>query len=308
MTRIFFYTIIKPLSYLPLSLLYGISNIVFFIIYHVAGYRKSVVRKNLLNSFPEKSRGEILKIEKDFFRHLCDLIIESVKLFSISQNELQTRFTLRNPNILDEYRTKNQSLILVMGHFNNWELTGTSLNLHIPHQVKGIYQPLSNKFFEKAFSQSRTKFGSHLIPKSEVRQSFIRYSNDLTMIVFGIDQSPTYSKQVHWTSFLNQDTAVHVGAELFAKLYNYPVFFMDVHKIKRGYYAGDLVLLTDHPQNFAEGELSALFTKHLEKLIIEKPEFWIWSHKRWKRKKPEDNSSTFSTEAQQLASTIITDE
>ena len=308
MTRIFFYTIIKPLSYLPLSLLYGISDLLFFIIYRVAGYRKSVVRKNLLNSFPEKSRVEILQIEKAFYRHLCDLIIESIKLFSISQDELQTRFTIRNPDVLDEYHTNNQSLILIMGHYNNWELSGTSLNLHVPHQVKGIYQPLSNKFFEKVFSQSRTKFGAHLIPKSEVRQTFIKYSNDLTMIVFGIDQSPTRSKKVHWTNFLNQDTAVHVGAELFAKLYNYPVFFLDVHKVKRGYYAGDLVLLTDCPQDFAEGELTRLFTAHLEKLIIEKPAFWLWSHKRWKRKKPEDNSCTFSPEAQHPVSSKATQE
>lgn len=289
MSQAFYYLVIKPLSFLPFWILYGVSDFLFFIIYHATGYRKSVVRKNLTNSFPEKSNDEISKIEKAFFRHLCDVIVESVKLFSITLPELQQRFTIRNPEILDEYYKKGQSILLVGGHYNNWEYAAISLDLQVKHQAIGIYSPMSNKFFDRKFAESRTKFGVQIVPKSEVRQSFSKNQDKLTMTIFGADQSPTYSKRVHWTTFLNQETAVHVGTELFAKIYKYPVFFLEVHKIKRGHYVSDLVLLTDRPQDFKEGEITKLHTEYLEKMIIEKPEYWLWSHKRWKRKKTEED-------------------
>ncbi len=288
MSRIFYYLVIKPLSLLPMGVLYGISDFLFFIIYRVTGYRKAVVRKNLINSFPDKSKGEILRIEEAFFKHLCDVIVESIKLFSISLAELQQRFTIRNPEILDEYYKNGQSIILVGGHYNNWEIAAISLDLQVQHQAIGIYSPMSNKFFDRKFAESRTKYGVQIVPKSGVRQSFSKNTRNLTMTIFGADQSPTYSKRVHWTRFLNQDTAVHVGTELFARIYKYPVFFLEIHKIKRGYYVGELVLLTNRPQDFVEGEITSLHTAYLEKIIIEKPEYWLWSHKRWKRNKTEE--------------------
>ena len=290
MSSIFYYLVIKPLSFLPFNVLYGISDVLFFLIYHATGYRRSVVHKNLANSFPDKSKEEIRRIEKAFFIHLCDIIVESVKLFSISLTDLRERFTIRNPEILDKYYNNGQSIILVGGHYNNWEYAAISLDLQVPHQAIGIYSPMSNKFFDKKFAESRTKYGVQIVPKSEVRQSFSRNANNLTMTIFGADQSPTYSKRVHWTTFLNQDTAVHVGTELFARIYKYPVFFIEVHKLKRGYYVADLVLLAERPQDFKSEELTKLHTAHLEKMIIEKPEFWLWSHKRWKRKKSEEEN------------------
>jgi KDO2-lipid IV(A) lauroyltransferase len=288
MDRFFYYLFLKPLSLLPLPVLYFLSDILFVIIYQMIGYRKSVVWKNLKNSFPEKPDKELLKIQSAFYRHLCDIIIESVKLFSISKRELQKRFQIKNPEIVSKYFQQGQNIILVGGHYNNWEMLAVSLDMLLPHQAVGIYSPLKNKFFNKKLAKSRTKFGVRIITKSEVRNHFAKKSTQPTMTVFGSYQSPTYSKKVYWTDFLNQETAVAIGAELFATKYNYPVFFVKVNKLKRGFYVGDLELLAENPSQFREGEVSRLHTHFLEKIIAQNPAFWLWSHKRWKRTRKED--------------------
>jgi KDO2-lipid IV(A) lauroyltransferase len=287
MSRVLYYVVLKPLSFLPLSILYYLSDVIFFLLYHVAGYRKAVVTKNLRNSFPDKSTAEIDVIRKAFFRHLCDVIIESIKLFSISEQELSMRFRVVNPKVLNDYYHQKRSIILVTGHYNNWEFAGISLNLLFLHQAIGIYSPLSDRFFNRKMAESRTKFGVQIITKAEVRDSFNTNRNKLTITVFGIDQSPTYSKRVHWTKFLHQDTAVHVGTELFAKKYDYPLVYIRIDKVKRGHYEARLELLHDNPKSTGSGEISDLHTRHLEKIIIERPEYWLWSHKRWKRQKTE---------------------
>lgn len=287
MSRVFYYLLLKPLSKLPLSILYYLSDVIFFLLYHLTGYRKAVVTKNLRNSFPNKSAAEIESIQKAFFQHLCDIIIESIKLFSISEQELKMRFRVINPELLNDYYHQKRSVILVGGHYNNWEFAAISLDLLVLHQAIGIYAPLSDKFFNRKMAESRTKYGVQVITKSKVQDSFNSNRNKLTMTIFGADQSPTYSKRVHWTKFLNQDTAVHVGTELFARKFDYPVVFIRIDKVKRGFYEAKLELLHDNPKSTISGEISDLHTKHLEKIIIEQPEYWLWSHKRWKRQKTE---------------------
>lgn len=288
MSRFLYYLIIKPLSFFPLWILYYLSDFLFVMIYHVTGYRKSVVNQNLRNSFPDKSKQEIKEIEKAFFIHLCDMIAESIKLFSISLEELQSRFKIINTEILENYYQQGRSVILVGGHYNNWEIAAMCFDSITPHQAIGIYSPLSNKFFDNQLGRSRTKYGVKIIPKRLVAKTFIMNKDKLTMTIFGADQSPTYSRYVHWTTFLNQETAVHVGAERYAMKYNYPVVFIRIDKVKRGYYEGKLEVLNDNPKNAIAGEITELHTKTLEKIIIEKPQFWLWSHKRWKRKKTEE--------------------
>jgi len=287
MSRAFYFLILKPLSFLPLSVLYFFSDILFILIYQLFGYRKKVVRQNLDNSFPEESKQELDRIERAFFRHLCDIIIESIKLFSISAQELDRRMVFKNPEILNKYYEQNQNVILVGGHYNNWEIAAVSLDRQLPHQVFGIYSPLSNKFFNEKLAKSRTKFGVKIIKKSEVRKSFQQKADTPRVTVFGADQSPTYSKKVHWTSFLNQHTAVAIGTELFAVKYNYPVFFFKVKKVKRGYYEAVIEQLVEDPSLYKDGEISKLHTRYLEKIILENPQYWLWSHKRWKRKMTE---------------------
>jgi len=284
MSRIFYYLLLMPLSLLPLRVLYLLSGIVFFFIYHVTGYRKSVVLKNLSNSFPEKSPQEIEKIARAFFVHLCDVIVESVRLFSMPVAEVKQRFKITNTEILDELYKQGKSVILVGGHFNNWEMAAIGFDLYSPHQAIGIYSPLSNKFFDEKFGKSRSRCGVQIIPKKMVPKSFITNKNNLTMTIFGADQSPTHSREVFWIDFLNQETAVHVGTEIFAVKYNYPVVFFRLDKVKRGHYEGRLEVLCENPAATIRGEITALHTKKLEEIIREKPEYWLWSHKRWKRK------------------------
>ena len=285
MSRLLYYLVLKPLSFFPLWFLYYLSNFLFVLIYHITGYRKSVVNTNLRNSFPNKSIREIEVIQKAFFVHLCDMIAESIKLFSISLEELQSRFKIVNTEILDNYYRQGRSVILVGGHYNNWEIAAMCFDSITPHHTIGIYSPLSNKFFDRKLGLSRTKYGVEIIPKRLVSKTFSTYKDKLTMTIFGADQSPTYSRYVHWTTFLNQETAVHTGTERFAVKYNYPVIFIRINKVKRGYYEGVLEVLEENPKNSRDGKITNLHTKTLEKIILEEPQYWLWSHKRWKRKK-----------------------
>lgn len=292
MGQLLYYLVLKPLSFFPLWALYYLSDFLFVLIYHITGYRKSVVNENLRNSFPEKSPQEIEEIQKAFFIHLCDMIAESIRLFSISLEELQSRFKILNTEVLDKYYQQGRSVILVGGHYNNWEIAAMCFDSITPHQAIGIYAPLSNKFFDRKLGLSRTKYGVEIIPKRLVSETFSMNKDKLTMTIFGADQSPTYSRYVHWTTFLNQETAVAAGTERFALQYNYPVVFIRIDKVKRGYYQGVLEVLAENPIYLKKGEITELHTKTLENIIKEKPEFWLWSHKRWKRKKTDEERIT----------------
>lgn len=295
MSRFLYYLVIKPLSFLPLWVLYFFSDFIFFLVYRVVGYRKSVVNKNLKNSFPDKTPEEIKFLQKEFFSHLCDLVVENVKLFSMSQKELQERFRIVNTEIFDRLYNQGRSIILVGGHYNNWEIAGKGFDLCSPHQAIGIYSPLKDKFFDNKICESRTKYGVEIITREQVPRSFVANKNRLTMTIFGADQSPTFSKKVHWTTFLNQETSVHIGTELFAVKFNYPVVFIRVNKVKRGHYEGVLEVLDENPANSKQGEITEMHTKCLERTIQNQPQYWLWSHNRWKRK---------MTEKEQLAQAV----
>lgn len=287
MSRIFFYLILKPVSYLPYGVLYALSNLMYFFLYHVFGYRKKTVRQNLLRSFPEKSSGEIKTIEKAFYVHLCDITLENIKLFSMSREEAKKRFQLKNPELMHAYFQQNQSIIAVSGHYSNWEMAAIGFDQYVPHQSICIYTPLKDKFFDRKMRDSRSKYGMQMLPKGLVPRSFISNKDKRTITIFAADQSPTYSKQVHWMRFLNQETAVFLGTEVFARKYNYPVVFLKITKTRRGYYQGELLMLEENPSATGDGQLTEAHTYMLEKIIRENPAFWLWSHKRWKRKMTE---------------------
>lgn len=284
-TKILFYGVIKPLSYLPYSVLYGISNVLYLVFYHVVGYRKKVVLTNLTNSFPDKSKKEIEQIAKAFYKHFADLIVESVKLFSVSKKSISQRFTVNNPEVLDAFAEKNQSIILVGGHYNNWEMLAVGINHQIKHQSVGLYTKLSNPFFEKMMLASRSKYGLRMVRTKQTARYFEEDSADNTATIFGADQSPTHNKNVYWTTFLNQETAVAFGTERYAKKYNYPVLFGAIHKEKRGHYSFDVELITDNPVDTPDGFITEQHTRMLENQINQEPAYWLWTHKRWKRKK-----------------------
>lgn len=283
-SRLLYYLLIKPLSYLPLAILYGVSDFLYFVLYRIVKYRQKTVRTNLENSFPEKSKEEILQIEKKFYHHFCDLMVESIRLFSISEKELRLRNKMINPEVMNRLYDEGKSIILVGGHFNNWETGAAILSAFVKHHIIGIYAPLSNQFFNTEILKSRERFGMEMLSKKIVKAGFEHNKEKLTATIFATDQSPTHSKKVHWTTFLNQATPVLLGSELFAREYNYPVVFMYASKVKRGYYEIEAKLLEKNPSQTTDGQITEKHTRWLEEQIRETPQFWLWTHKRWKRK------------------------
>ena len=287
MSRIIYYLLIKPLSLLPLSILYLFSDFLFLVAYRLIGYRKDVVRENIENSFPDYSKDQVDSLIKKFYHHFSDLVVESLKLFSISKKELIARFTFSNPEVLDNFCEQGRTVIVVAGHYNNWEMLAVSMNAQIKHQAIGIYTPLTNAFFEHKFTQSRTRLGTKLLSKYDVKEYFRQDNEQLAALFFGIDQSPQFLKEnTYWTTFLNQDTPVMFGSEKYAVQNNYPVIFIAIKKIKRGYYKTHFTMLEEYPQSSAYCSITERHTRLLEKLILERPEYYLWTHKRWKHKRP----------------------
>ncbi|MDG2059368.1 MAG: lysophospholipid acyltransferase family protein [Flavobacteriales bacterium] len=283
-TKIFYYILILPLSLLPYPLLYLLSDIIFLIMYRVIGYRKEVVFTNLKNSFPNKSKQELKKIMSDFYRHLCDIIMESVKGFTISEKQLRKRLIIKNPEFSNYFADKRQSIIFVGGHYNNWEICAQAFAMYSKHKCIGIYKPLSNAFINDKIYTSRSKYGMHLISMKQTKKSF-EDGDEPKAIVFGSDQNPANPKRAHWVQFLNQDTGVLFGVERYAKEYDWPVVFVSIRKAKRGYYEVEYSLVTDNPNEEPHGKITEDFTKRLEQDIINQPQYWLWSHKRWKHKR-----------------------
>ena len=281
-----YYGIIIPISLLPFGILYRISDILFVLIYHVIGYRKKVVRQNLLNSFPAKSKEEITTLEKAFFKHFCDIIIETLKGFSITEQELKQRVTYSNLNLIKEYHKKKQSVIVATAHYGNWEYAALSMAVYFPHTCMGVYHPLKNKFFNQKLIESRGKFGLNLVSPKKI-SAFYR-KNDLVVAGFIADQTPHNVYKCHWMKFMNQETPVFLGAENFATKLNQPVLYGRIEKISRGNYTITFEKVTDTPIEEPKYFITEKHTNLLEKQIISKPEFWLWTHKRWKRKKPND--------------------
>jgi len=284
MTKILYYLIIKPISLLPWTVLYFLSDFSYLILYKVFRYRISIVDQNLSNSFPEKSSQEIRDLRRNFYHHFCDIIVESLKIFSISGEDAKNRFVVKNPEILKPYFDQGRSVLIPGGHYNNWEMLAVGIDSYIEHQSVAIYHRLGNKFMNDKALESRGKYGLKMVPRQEVKDYFAQ-TKDLTATIFGADQSPSIAKKVYWMQFLNQETAIMFGVEKFAKEKNSPVIFGGIQKVKRGHYEFTLEVLIDDPSKAAYGEITEAHVKRLEQQIIADPQYWLWTHKRWKRKR-----------------------
>lgn len=269
---------------MPMQILYGISDILFAMLYYVFPYRKKVVITNLKNAFPNKSNQEIKTISRQFYRHFCQIIVESIKSFTISNKELFKRFKVTNIEILNKYYEEKRNVILVTGHYGNWEWAALTLALQSKYVGAGIFQPLKNKFFNRVLFQTRTKNGLILIPPKETANYFEKLSNRLVAYGFIGDQSPSNPDKGYWLNFLNQPTNVLTGTEKYAKLYNCVVLFGKIEKIKRGYYQLTYLPVCNNPSLTTEGEITETHTRILENIIQERPELWLWTHRRWKHK------------------------
>jgi KDO2-lipid IV(A) lauroyltransferase len=285
-----FYGINWIFTLLPLPVLYIFSDFLYLVLYYVVSYRRNVVATNLKNSFPEKTDEELKIIEKKFYRHLSDLLIETFKSTHMTTVNQKKRFTYSNLEIIDKLREEKRDIIAVLGHYNNWEWP-TLLPYYLKYKTIIIYKPLQNKYFNSFINNHRSEHGIVLTPTSQVIREIINYrKNDInTVSVFISDQIPSKGDIKYWTTFLNQDTAVFTGAGKIASKYDMAMVFFHVQKVKRGYYNLNIELLFDHTAGLSEEEITEKHVRRLEDIIKEKPENWIWSHRRWKHKKPVEN-------------------
>ena len=280
-----YYLLFKPISYLPWRLLYFLSDCLYILVYKTCRYRVKVVNMNLRNSFPEKSQNEISTIRDKFYSHFFDFIMESIKLLSVSTEEVMRRMQVTNPELLNKYYDEGRDLVICGGHYSNWEFVTLAFQPRLKHQTSAIYHQFKNKFFEKVMLESRSKAGMLMVSRTKVREGFYDTIKEPLGIIFATDQSPTIAKKVYWTTFLNQETAVAFGAEKFAKERNAIVIWGDNEKLGRGQFRVTFKVLSETPLDEPHGRISDLHVKALEQQILRKPEHWLWTHKRWKRKR-----------------------
>ena len=261
-----------------------LSEILYFIIYHLVRYRRKVTRTNLANAYPQRTVEERRKIEHAYYHHICDLLLEGIYNLYASPQSIMKRYHFVNRQVLNQYYEKGQSIILMSAHYNNWEYMITSLDQRISHHGIGVGKPLDNKSFGRFITARRARYGTEIVDQTDVRQAMAYYDKWHIPVAYMMlsDQSPSNPHKSLWTSFFGQDTAFLFGAEHFARKYNMPVFFYDVAKVRRGRYNVRFQLLTEHPNELPEGDITRRYAQHLEQVIREAPQYWLWSHRRWK--------------------------
>jgi len=281
-----FYILNRIFALLPLRILYIFSDLLFILLYYFPGYRKKVVQTNLKNAFPEKTPSELKTIERKFYRHLADLFAEIIKLPNLSNSALLKRCRIENIELLEKLCNEGRDTVAIVGHYNNWEYL-TVISLLTRYTCITVYKPLKNKYFDKYFIWLRTRQKMLVTPMSQVVRDIIEYRKKGTRILVSLlaDQTPSRGDIHYWTTFLNQETPVYLGAEKIASKYDMAVVFFNHQKIKRGYYSVKFELLFDHTRELPEHLITEAHVKRLEEIIIEKPEYWLWSHRRWKHKR-----------------------
>ena len=272
------------ISILPFGVLYILSNMVYFFLRRIIKYRKKVIMENLQNAFPNKSIKEREEIKNKFYHFLADLLIENLKMRSMSPAQSRKRLKLLNSEIPLDYLNNNQSIIFVTGHYANWEWGIHSLSLMTDYPALIIYKPINDPVFANIYNKMRSRFGATMVPMKQTLRKITEYKDQTHSSVFLADQTPTRKESNYFIPFLNQQTPVFKGIEKIAKRNDYPVIFCHIDRVKRGYYTAKFTILVEEPSKFLENEITNIHTKFLENIICEKPELWLWSHKRWKHK------------------------
>jgi KDO2-lipid IV(A) lauroyltransferase len=282
-----FLIFLYPLSYLPLEVLYFLSNILFFLVFYVFRYRRKIVRGNLERSFPEKSSIELDLIERAFYFHLCGLVAESFKAFNISREELLRRVTFENPEYVNSLYEQGKSVVVLMGHSGSWEWAGLAVPMLVKFNCFAIYHDLEQPYLNKLIKKSRSRFGINML-SAFVAKSFYTIEHEKPFLYALIaDQTPSNSLTAYWSKFLQQDTSFYAGPERSIRQLNCAVVYVDVLKPKRGHYVIHAYPLCEDPSKLAPGEITEQYIRLLETSIRKNPEHWLWSHNRWKRPKPE---------------------
>lgn len=281
LTAVFLFFVLL-IGLLPFFVLYLFSDFSRIILYHIAGYRKTVIRQNLIKTFPNLNQDELNKIIGSTYKNLTDILVEGIKSFTMSCKQIRKRHQILNPEILDPYFEQGKSIIAVTGHYANWEWGSLSAGLQTKYKVVAFYKPLSNKWIDKFLRWSRSRFGTSLASIYETSKTFEKYQATKTIFVMAADQSPAKAEKAFWVNFLGRDTAFLHGPEKHAHSNDYPMFYVDIQRIKRGFYQLKLSCLVENPLILNEGEITEKFAKRLETSIKNDPGNWLWSHRRWK--------------------------
>ncbi|GAA4882115.1 lipid A biosynthesis protein [Flaviramulus aquimarinus] len=274
------------ISILPFRLLYAVSDGLYMLLYHILGYRKKVVTSNLNLVFPDKSEKEIKTIRKKFYKHLCDMFLEMAKTMSISETSLKKRFKLKNPEEFKRLEALNKSILLMYGHYASWEWS-LELQNHVSYKGFGVYKKLANKHFDKLVRDIRSKFKTTLISTKE-SIGIINHNETKgikSIIAFLSDQSPKPKKDVYWSDFMGINVPCFTGAERLAKKLDFTIAYLKVTKVKRGFYEAEIMPLAETPNDYKDYQLTDMFLREVEKQIHAAPEYYFWTHKRWKHKK-----------------------
>ena len=279
------------ITLLPLRILYLFSDILFLSLYYFPSYRRKIVAKNLAKSFPKKSAAEIAQIERKFYRHLADLFIETLKLTHMSNDQLQKRMTFTNPRLIEDLYNSGRDVAVVYSHYCNWEWLSTCFPLYTKYRCVGIYKPLQNKMLNKFLNDIRTQNNGESAPMQLIVRKIIenRNKNIRSMYGFITDQTPARTLIEYYTDFLNQETPVFLGLEKIAAKYDMSVVFFDIQKVKRGFYSLTAELLFESTKDLPKYLVTDKHVKRLEEMIIRKPEYWLWTHRRWKYQKESSN-------------------
>lgn len=276
------YGLLYLLSLLPLWLLYGLSDGIAFLLYAVIRYRRGVVLSNLAIAFPDKTEAGRLRIARLFYRNFTDNFIETIKLLSAGERFLQKRFTLDNPELLEDYYNQGRKLQLHLGHCFNWEFANSAMPPHTRYAFLVAYMPVENKIFERLFRHLRGRTGSILLPATRMNKAIIPYRHHQYALVLVADQAPSGVEKAYWANFFDRPTAFIRGPERGARIADIPVVFVRFYKPRRGHYRAELITIAQHPRELPEGELTRRFARLLEDAIRRQPDDWLWTHKRWK--------------------------
>jgi KDO2-lipid IV(A) lauroyltransferase len=274
--------ILKLVSKWPMSILYLVSDIMFPVVYHMIRYRRHVVTINLRNAFPEKTDGERGLIAKRYYRHLCDLVVETIKTPSFSSDEISGRMIIRNPEVLNDFFSNDKSVIVLAMHYGNWEWL-----LDMPQMVKHhhffVYKPLQNEIFDHFINEVRERFGGETVSMSLILKKLLKAEEEKNPVLtwLAADQTPPWNHP-YWTMFMHQKTQFFSGPAKLARRFDQPVFFQQIKRIRRGYYETWFKLLFENPREVSEETITLAYVREAELVIKDTPENYLWSHRRWK--------------------------
>ncbi|QGK73174.1 lysophospholipid acyltransferase family protein [Flavobacterium sp. SLB02] len=279
------YPLLWLISILPFRLFYLFSDFVYFLVYRVIGYRKKVVRDNLALTLPHLSDSERKKIEKKFYHHMCDMFLEMIKTMSISHEEMEKRFQVTNIELVQDYAKKGKSIILVASHYASYEWLLT-INPKLGFQGIAVYKRLANPYFDKLIRKIRSRYKTEMVETRKAIPTMAQNQREGKLSLYGLasDQSPKLDRIFHSMKFMGIEAPVHTGAEMLAKKYDLSVVMVKVKKVSRGYYEATFLPIADNPNDYENFEITEKYLREVEKQIYEAPEYYLWTHKRWKHR------------------------